>query len=164
MLLYLVPALSAVGYRIRGSDLFASVTGGRAIKLAIGSGPVALAGYLAGVPLWAAALVWVGTAAMDSIGHADGMDLGRMGGSWIRDAALLMVSGVASCFMLNLALFLYNPLPLVPLVVLGAALKPLVYELGWRFPVSIQRLALRQGPEWGEFFFGFSRVAFVFFI
>jgi hypothetical protein len=166
ILALLTVLIGAVGYRVRGTGLWRYVRGNRAAKLAIGSVGVALGCYLVGVPLWAAASVWLLTATLDGItpGHGEGMDLGRMSGTVSNDAVLLLGNGLVSMLPAFLALLLIGHHPIAAtLAGAGGLAKPAAYALGWICPIRLPAWChvLPRSTEWGEVITGLFRTLFV---
>ncbi len=168
----LIIILSAICYRIRGSEFYANGFGSRPVKLAIGAFPRAL-GVLLFAP-WPYALgAWFLCALADSSGHAQGQSYGSANDNDPQQALKLTEAGLLSAVPVLAALFFAwafagaaVPLLAPILTLTGGALQPAAYWLGWHTP-SLGKAGdpwfrrLLTGTEWAEFYTGLLLCLFV---
>lgn len=144
-------AIGAVAFRLRGSalvgDLAPALMPGRHLWAVAMTG---LAIWLAG---WSPDLLLLAPAFF--LGAVPGwkstIDLGRVEGSKVRDALVMVVRGLVWTLPAGAVLWFFGPGTSWTFGLAGL-LCPLLYEIGWRVPLRIPHL--RQGPELGELLFG----------
>lgn len=140
--------LGGLGFRLRGWSGFERLTGRGATtaRLACWAIPMgAFAALALPIPWWGGVLValalWAGSVAP----WWGSLDLGRMDGDWIEEAALHALRGLVWVTPAMVAIALLS-LPWWPLLAAGALCLP-VYELAWRLRPAL-------ATEIGEVVFG----------
>jgi hypothetical protein len=144
--------VGAVGFRLRGSDLFEQITGygttvARIVCWAI---PMALLS-LFHVP-WEYIVVVGAAFYLGAIFPWWGcIDLGHNDGSALRDYIVMFFRGLIWTVPAGLVVYQFDANAGL-ILALSGALCPLAYTIGWATPSKAPNL--NQGPELGEFIFG----------
>lgn len=162
MIGWIMPLVSGLAYRLRGSSWFGNDStwkGLRIAKLAVGAAPVGVALAIRNID-WRYCLVAVAiTMAADSLPH--GKDQGV---SNLKQSLILTMNGVLATAgpFAALALFQQGSAAIVA-ICCGVLIAP-AYLIGGIMPVHfrIGPLGFDQGPEIGEFLYGVTRTLFIF--
>lgn len=159
-LAYALPVVSAIAYRVRGSEWTgrdSGLKGLRVAKLAVGAAPVAAACWLLHLA-WPSVLgVWAVTALADSLPHGQ-----WQGTTSFKQVLMMSVVGVASALPAFAALWLQGLHPVALLALGCGVLTGPATWLGNKIPLRfhIGHVGFDQGPEFGEVARGFARVLF----
>lgn len=155
-----LPFLSAIAYRLRGSEWTgrdSSLKGLRVAKLAVGAAPVALA-------CWLLHLAWpsvIGVLAVTAL--ADCLPHGAWQGTTsVKQVLMMSVVGIASALPAFAALWIGGSHRVALLALAcGVATGPATW-IGNKIPLhfNIGPVGFNEGPEWGEVARGFVRVLF----
>lgn len=162
MIWWIMPLISALAYRLRGSAWFendSSWKGLRLAKLVVGAAPIGFALAVRNID-WRYCIAAIAlTMAADSLPHAKNQGISNAG-----QALVLTSNGIIAAFGPAIILMLFHQyVAAIVAICCGMLIAP-AYVIGNFIPLhfKIGPIGFDQGPEIGEFLYGATRTLFIF--
>lgn len=162
MIAWVMPIVSAIAYRLRGSSWFSNdyqMRGLRLAKLCVGALPVGLSLWLCGISFYICVVVTAFVMAADSLPHGS-----YQGTTNVAQGLLLTMNSIIAASAPFAALVVYHHNAQAIVAAICSLLVAPSYFVGGKIPVHIQigPVGFNQGPEIGEVLYGLTRTLFVF--